>query len=593
MKKMAVLTMLILLMSISMFSTTGVSAQATEKVPVIISFHGALDADLVKAFGGTVKYEYAIIPAIAASLPAQAIDALQKNPKIALIEPDAIAHATVETLGWGVERIGAPIVHQDNTGVGVKVAIVDTGIDYTHPDLAANYMGGKDFVNNDDDPMDDNGHGTHCAGIVAAVDNEIGVIGVAPGASLYAAKVLDASGSGSYSTIIAGIDWAVTQGVHIISMSLGGDSGLSSFENACNNAYSAGVLVVAAAGNDYKGNSRIEWDTVDYPARYSSVIAVGATDSNNIKASFSSTGPAVELAAPGVSIFSTYLGGYATASGTSMACPHVAGAAALVFASPANPGDTDGWQASEVRAKLTATADDLGAAGFDYWYGYGLVDADEAASADTVADTTPPAITNLTPADGTTVTIDTPTISATITDASGIGTFTMTLDGLLVAATYSEAESKVTYTPTNPLADGTHPVTLTVSDTNGNTATTAWSFTVSTQTPPPPIETPTASVTVVLNPEKIAGKNLFISASATVTVTGSSGPISGATVNGHWSDATTDTDSALTDVNGVVTLSSNELKNPLTATFVFTVDSIVIGGQIYPQTAVAGQVAYP
>jgi subtilisin family serine protease len=238
------------------------------------------------------------------------------------------------------------------------VAIIDTGIDYNHSDLYANYAGGYDFVNSDDDPMDDNGHGTHVAGIIAAEDNDEGVVGVAPEASLYALKVLDSDGSGYVSEVIFAIQWAsdpdgdgsANDRLDIINMSLGADRGNIFLKWACNLAYI-------------------------YPAAYYSVIAVSATDSNDTLASFSSTGKQVELAAPGVSINSTLLGGgYGEKSGTSMASPHVAGVAALVWANPANSN----WTNEEVRAQLQNTAEDLGAAGWDSKYGYGLVDADEA-----------------------------------------------------------------------------------------------------------------------------------------------------------------------------------------------------------------------
>jgi subtilisin len=160
-KKIAVSFMLISVICMSLVTVGSVSAQPTEEVPVIISFKGAPDANLVKAFGGTIKYEYTIIPGIAASLPVQAIDALQRNPNIAAIEFDGVAHAT-EDYQWGITQIGANIVHQNgNTGRNIKVAILDTGIDYKHPDLDTNFdtLHGYDFVNNDADPMDDNGHG--------------------------------------------------------------------------------------------------------------------------------------------------------------------------------------------------------------------------------------------------------------------------------------------------------------------------------------------------------------------------------------------------------------------------------------------------
>ena len=147
---------------------------------------------------------------------------------------------------------GCDVTTGRNAGDGVKVAIIDTGIDYTHSDLNDSYKGGYDFVNNDDDPMDDAGHGTHCAGIVAAEDNGAGVVGVAPEAYLYGVKVLDSGGSGYWSDVIAGIDWSVQNDMQIISTSLGGGS-FASLWAACDAAYNAGIVVVASAGNS--GNS--------------------------------------------------------------------------------------------------------------------------------------------------------------------------------------------------------------------------------------------------------------------------------------------------------------------------------------------------
>lgn len=341
---------------------------------VLIGFKsapGPSDQGLINSAAGKIKYTYHLIPAVAASLPAQAITALSHNPRIEYIEPDAVATAIGDTVPWGVSRVNADDVWTSgNTGAGVKVAVIDTGIGYNHPDLAANYKGGYDYVNDDNDPMDDEGHGTHVSGILAAADNNGNVVGVAPGASLYGVKVLDSRGSGYYSDIIAGIQWAVTNGMNIASMSLGGTVGSKSLQKACDAAYKAEVLLVAAAGNSGRANGK--GDTVLYPAKYASVIAVAASDSSNLRASWSSTGSAVELTAPGVGIPSDRLGGGTISySGTSMACPHVSGCAALVIAS----GVTT---AADIRSRLDSTATDLGATGRDTWYGYGLVNAQNA-----------------------------------------------------------------------------------------------------------------------------------------------------------------------------------------------------------------------
>jgi PKD repeat protein len=328
----------------------------------------------VQETGGEVRYSYRFVPAAAANLSETQISRFRADPRVDYIEEDGLVHALDPELdnSWGVKHIGAGNVHSYNKGAGVKVAIIDTGIDYTHPDLDGNYAGGYDFVNSDNSPMDDNGHGTHCAGIAAAEDNGEGVVGVAPEASVYGVKVLNSSGSGYLSDVVAGIQWAIDNGMDIISMSLGTNYNYKTLEDACDKAAAAGILLVAAAGNDYSVRLGTEQDTVDYPARYGSVIAVGAIDNTDTKASFSSTGLALELAAPGVNIKSTYRGGgYASGSGTSMACPHVAGTAALVLAGPGG----------DVRAILQNTADDLGNPGRDKWYGFGLVDADEAAGA--------------------------------------------------------------------------------------------------------------------------------------------------------------------------------------------------------------------
>ena len=182
------------------------SAQAGGRVFVV--FDGEADPALVEQLGGQVIYSYHLVPAVAATAPGHVISQLAAHPSVVRVEPDGRVHIIDIELDetWGVKHIGSGTVHDGgNKGTGVKVGILDSGIDYTHEDLDANYQGGYDFVNNDADPMDDNGHGTHVAGTVAAEDNDVGVVGVAPEASLYALKVLSASGGGSWSDIIAAL----------------------------------------------------------------------------------------------------------------------------------------------------------------------------------------------------------------------------------------------------------------------------------------------------------------------------------------------------------------------------------------------------
>jgi subtilisin len=350
-----------------------VVAGPPEKLDVLIQFHhppGPNEHALVRGLGGNLKHSYEIVPAVAASIPPKAVAALLKNPNVSVVELDAKVQSTDAELDsvWGVRRVNAEFAHlMGQTGAGVKVAVIDSGIDYTHPDLAPLYAGGYDFVNGDSDPLDDKGHGTHCAGTIAAVDDDAGVVGVAPNVQLYALKVLDSSGSGSWSDILAAMDWCVKNKIQVTSNSYGASGNPGSVvENAYLNSYAAGILHIASAGNN--GNSAGTGDSVGYPGNYSCVVAVGATNSSDVRASFSSTGPGVELAAPGANIRSTVPGGYANYNGTSMACPHVTGAAAILLS--ANPNLTN----ADVRALLTASALDLGEAGVDDWYGHGLLD---------------------------------------------------------------------------------------------------------------------------------------------------------------------------------------------------------------------------
>ncbi len=324
-------------------------------------------------------------PILAAALTATEIAALRRNPNVESVEDDGFCYAlpvlapenfvfeaqppsSAETVPAGVRQIKAPAAWDCSRGKAIKVAVLDTGIDATHPDLVAHYRGGISFVDDETSPMDFNGHGTHCAGTIGAAINGSGVVGVAPAAYLYAVKILSRVGEGQWSWLIAGLDWCIQHGVRICSMSLGGASAPVALQTMCDLAWSRGLLLVAAAGNN--------GGAVGVPAKYDSVIAVSAIDSVNVIAGFSSRGREVELCAPGVDVLSTLPGGgHSRMSGTSMACPHVSGAAALAWGAHRYADNIT------IRRLLATTADNLGNPGRDSLYGFGRVDAGQAASA--------------------------------------------------------------------------------------------------------------------------------------------------------------------------------------------------------------------
>lgn len=354
----------------------------------IVVLKDGQDSDLVaselaqsQGLGLGHVYKYAL-RGFSATIPAARLNAIKNDPRVEYISEDREVSIFAQTLPTGVRRVGAEqTATHTNKGTGVNVAIIDTGIDLKHPDLKANIVGGKN-CSTGRYYSDGNGHGTHVAGTVAALDNSIGVLGVAPEAKLWSVRVLNNAGSGTWSSVICGVDFVTSNApanggpIAVANMSLGGpgssdnncgNSNNDALHQAICNSTRAGVTYVVASGNGSADASTF------VPAAYDdTVITVSAlADSDGLSggvgsatsygaddtfASFSNYGSLVDLGAPGVGILSTWKGSsYNTISGTSMASPHVAGAAALYVKN--NPGST--WTA--VRDGLKALAETLGA----------------------------------------------------------------------------------------------------------------------------------------------------------------------------------------------------------------------------------------
>ncbi len=273
-----------------------------------------------------------------------------------------------QQIPWGIKRVEADSAWKKTTGKGVKVAVVDSGI-AKHEDLIKNIRGEFNAIETDKPATDDFGHGTHVAGIIAASNNKIGVVGIVPDVDLYAVKVLDAYGSGYLSDLVEGIDWCINNGIQIINLSVEVQDDLPLLREAIKRALNSGVIVVAASGNNNGGS------TV-YPAAYEGVISVSAIDENDNIASFSAIGK-VDFTAPGVDILSTYIGdSYTSFSGTSMASPHVTGVLALLLADKRNDLDCNGTVSTgEVKNVMLNYVEDIGTAGYDNLFGNGILKA--------------------------------------------------------------------------------------------------------------------------------------------------------------------------------------------------------------------------
>lgn len=345
-------------------------AQQTKNSYIVV-FQNKINEDLIKRFGGSIESRLESIHAVSTFLTEESALKLSESPNIRFIEEDKKIESKEQYINPNLSTIGYPSAseHTPNyySGKGIKVGVLDTGIDTDHEDLKLS--GGISFVSSATSYDDDNGHGTHVAGIIAAQDNEFGIKGIAPNVELYAIKVLDKYGSGHHSQIIDGIEWAVQNDLDIINLSLSSQEGSKSLKLAVDEAYKKGVHIVAASGN-HLSNTFSEDQEVMYPAKYESVVAVGAIDEFNKHPKFSGSGPELEIVAPGVNIYSTFMNNtYESHTGTSMATPYVTAIYALY--KEAYPNLT----ASDLREKINKQAKDVGAIGRDVNYGYGIVQA--------------------------------------------------------------------------------------------------------------------------------------------------------------------------------------------------------------------------
>jgi subtilisin family serine protease len=577
-----VLTLLVALTLVVVPAAGGEPAGPSVADRYIVMFNegvspAAAAADIARQHAVKVSHVYSsALKGFAGSMPEGRLLALQKDPRIKSIEPDLVMRIAEQTTPTGVDRIEADLnatarIDGTDERVNVTVAVIDTGIDLDHPDLNVdvNLSGGFDS-RDPGDANDENGHGTHVAGTIGALDNDYGVVGVAPGVKLVAVRVLGADGSGYLSDIIKGIDYVTANAgsIAVANMSLGGTGVSSAYRTAFQNSVAAGVVYTVAAGNSGKdiygrdGNFGTRDDFI--PAAYPEVATIsamadsdgepggsGATTSYGADDSFasfsnysryvvsgnpvSSPGAAIDLILPGVSILSTYKnGGYATMSGTSMASPHAAGLAALYIAERGKPVDAAGVTA--VRQALIHQ----GKAMYDAAYGLTTQndkDANHENVGWAVASGTPPppidaapTVAWVSPKDGATLagTVQLQiAASDTETDPGGL-TVVWTLDeGGPGETSYNSSSGAYEASwDTNSASEGDHTLTATATDTANNTTTESITVTVRNATEPPPSS---ESMYVAAITWQKTGPHL--KAIVTIRTTSTDAPLAGASVS--------------------------------------------------------------
>jgi len=416
-----------------------------------------------------------------------AVKRLQADPAVKFAEVDRLISAAgtandpYYTSEWHLPDIGAPTAWNYATGSGVTIAILDTGVDGTHPDLASQMVPGWNFYNNSSNTADSNGHGTAVAGAAAAAtNNAVGVSSVAGGARIMPVVIADPSAWAYWSTVAQGITWAADHGARVASLSYQGASASSTIQSAASYLRSKGGVLFVAAGNT---------GAIDNTAPTSLMMVVSAIQQGDTLASFSTYGSFVDISAPGNNIISTAMGGgYWNCWGTSFATPIVAATAALILS------ERPDFTPSQVDATLESTAKDFGAPGYDIYYGYGNVNAAAAlqyAASVPLApapDTTAPTVAVTSPTGGTTV-AGTVSVSVNASDNVGVAHVDLLVNGAVVA-TDTAAPYQFSWNSAN-VANGSVTVTAAAYDAAGNSAVSSpVMLTVSNTVAPPPDTTP-------------------------------------------------------------------------------------------------------
>ena len=440
----------------------------------------------------------------------EVIKSLESTGLFSFVEPDYLAKVESTpndpyfSSEWHLATIQAPSAWNTSTGSGTPIALVDSGVETTHPDLAGKLTGGWNFVSGNSTIFDTMGHGTTVAGTIAAsTDNNVGVAGVTWQNPIMPLIVVDSMGFAAYSNIASAITYAADHGARIVNVSVGGPSASSTLQSAVTYAWNKGTVVFAAAGN---AGANAPY----YPAGCQYAVAVGATDPSDLVPSWSNYGSFLTLSAPGVNIYTTATGGsYTYGSGTSYASPVAAGVAALVLAK------SPGLSASGLVSLLENNSDDLGAPGPDQYYGYGRVNAYRAVNATPSAPPPPPTVTIASPSNASTVSGPV-SVQGNVAASASISQIQFLVDGNVASTAYSTPYSFPWNT--SSAANGNHTVTVRAYDTSNNMGQTSETVSVNNAAPAdtqPPyvyIQSPT-------NGTRILGNgNLTITAAASDNV---------------------------------------------------------------------------